>query len=104
MKAMQKLWGRKVSDIAFSEFVKILENKAHVVKIDRFYPSSKTCSNCLSVDENFNKDIKKLGKTDKEREYHCKYCGLVIDRDLNASINIHRVGASTLGVEFVRPT
>ncbi|NHA88735.1 RNA-guided endonuclease InsQ/TnpB family protein [Helicobacter pylori] len=104
MKAMQKLWGRKVSDIAFSEFVKILENKAHVVKIDRFYPSSKTCSNCLSVDENFNKDIKKLGKTDKEREYHCKYCGLVIDRDLNAAINIHRVGASTIGVEFVRPT
>ncbi|MFP6196734.1 RNA-guided endonuclease InsQ/TnpB family protein [Helicobacter pylori] len=104
MKAMQKLWGRKVSDIAFSEFVKILENKAHVVKIDRFYPSSKTCSNCLSVDENFNKDIKKLGKTDKEREYHCKYCGLELDRDLNASINIHRVGASILGVEFVRPT
>ncbi|RKV10428.1 transposase, partial [Helicobacter pylori] len=34
MKAMQKLWCRKVSDIAFSEFVKILENKAHVVKID----------------------------------------------------------------------
>ncbi len=104
MKSMQKLWGRKVSDIAFSEFVKILENKAHVVKIDRFYPSSKTCSNCLSVDENFNKDIKKIGKTDKEREYHCKYCGLELDRDLNASINIHRVGASTLGVEFVRPT
>ncbi len=60
MKSMQKLWGRKVSDIAFSEFVKILENKAHVVKIDRFYPSSKTCSNCLCVDENFNKDIKKM--------------------------------------------
>ncbi|RPF62176.1 transposase [Helicobacter pylori] len=104
MKSMQKLWGRKVSDIAFSEFVKILENKAHVVKIDRFYPSSKTCSNCLSVDENFNKDIKKLGKTDKEREYHCKYCALELDRDLNAAINIHRVGASTIGVEFVRPT
>ncbi|MUU89263.1 RNA-guided endonuclease InsQ/TnpB family protein [Helicobacter pylori] len=104
MKSMQKLWGRKVSDIAFSEFVKILENKTHVVKIDRFYPSSKTCSNCLSVDENFNKDIKKIGKTDKEREYHCKYCGLELDRDLNASINIHRVGASILGVEFVRPT
>ncbi|GAA8629501.1 hypothetical protein HpDR69_20800 [Helicobacter pylori] len=68
MKSMQKLWGKKVSDIDFSEFVKILENKAHVVKIDRFYPSSKTCSNCLSVDENFNKDIKKLGKTDKERD------------------------------------
>ncbi|RKV48144.1 transposase, partial [Helicobacter pylori] len=31
-------------------------------------------------------------------------CGLKLDRDLNASINIHRVGASTLGVEFVRPT
>ncbi len=68
MKSIQKLWGKKVIHIDFSEFVKILENKAHVVKIDRFYPSSKTCSNCLSVDENFNKDIKKLGKTDKERD------------------------------------
>ncbi|GAA8285487.1 hypothetical protein HpNP120_15100 [Helicobacter pylori] len=38
MKSMQKLWGKKVSDIDFSEFVKILENKAYVVKIDRFYP------------------------------------------------------------------
>ncbi len=36
MKSMQKLWGKKVSDIDFSEFVKILENKAHVVKIDNF--------------------------------------------------------------------
>ncbi|EQL53073.1 hypothetical protein N404_08370 [Helicobacter pylori FD506] len=39
MKSMQKLWGKKVIHIDFSEFVKILENKAHVVKIDRFYPS-----------------------------------------------------------------
>ncbi len=94
MKAMQKLWGRKVNDLAFSEFVKILENKANVVKIDRFYPSSKTCSNCLFVNEEINKDLRKIGKTDDERKYHCKHCGLVIDRDLNAAINIRRVGAS----------
>ncbi|GAA8134485.1 hypothetical protein HpKG115_00350 [Helicobacter pylori] len=94
MKAMQKLWGRKVSDLAFSEFVKILENKANVVKIDRFYPSSKICSNCLFVNEEINKDFRKIGKTDDERKYYCKHCCFVIDRDLNAAINIRRVGAS----------
>jgi putative transposase len=87
MRAMKRLWGRKVSDLAFSEFVKILEYKTVVVKIDRFYPSSKTCSCCGAV-----KDSLDL----KTRVYKCESCNLVIDRDYNASINIHRVGASTL--------
>ncbi|MGN8365283.1 hypothetical protein ACR9JY_07835, partial [Helicobacter pylori] len=42
MKSMQKLWGKKVSDIGFSEFVKILENKTHVVKTFLKYVYSKT--------------------------------------------------------------
>lgn len=91
-----------MSDIVFSEFVKIFENKVYVVKIDRFYFSFKICFNCLFVDENFNKDIKKLGKIDKERKYYCKYCGLELDRDLNVFINIYRVGVLIFGVEFVR--
>ena len=84
---MKRLWGRKISDLAFSEFVKILEYKTVVIKIDRFYPSSKTCSGCGVV----KKDLDL-----KTRVYECESCNLVIDRDYNASVNIHRVGASTL--------
>ncbi|HHB95242.1 MAG TPA: transposase [Campylobacterales bacterium] len=87
MRAMKRLWERKVSDLAFSEFVKVLEYKIVVVKIDRFYPSSKTCSGCGALKEDL--DL-------KTRVYECESCNLVIDRDYNASINIHRVGASTL--------
>ena len=87
LKAMQKLWGRKISDLAFSEFVNILSYKSKVHKINRFYPSSKTCSKCGAI-----KDDLKLS----DRVYKCDNCDLEIDRDLNASINICRVGASTL--------
>lgn len=100
MKAMQKVWGRKVSDLAFSEFVNILSYKTNIVKIDRFYPSSKTCSCCGTINEDINKDMKDL----KNRVFKCNTCGLDIDRDLNASINIHRVGTSTLRGEIVRAT
>ena len=93
MKAMQKLWGRKVSDLAFSEFVNILEYKTNVIKIDRFYPSSKTCSNCGYV-------LKELDL--KTREWTCPSCNAKHQRDVNAAINIKRVGASTLAGEVVR--
>ena len=95
MKAMQMMWGRKISDLAFSEFVNILEYKANVTKIDRFFPSSKTCSNCGTV----KKDLDL-----KDRTYICDICNFEIDRDLNASINIKRVGTSTLAGEAVRAT
>jgi len=95
MKAMQMMWGRKISDLAFSEFVNILEYKANVTKIDRFFPSSKTCSNCGTVKKEL--DL-------KDRTYICDTCNFETDRDLNASINIKRVGASTLAVEVVRAT
>ena len=100
IKAMQRVWGRKISDLAFGEFVNILNYKTNVVKIDRFYPSSKTCSCCGTVNEDVNKDLKNL----KNRIFKCNSCDLEIDRDLNASINIHRVGASTLAGEVVRAT
>ena len=47
--------------------------------VDRFYPSSKTCSNCGS----YNKDLKL-----SQRVYHCSNCQEKIDRDFNASLNI----------------
>ena len=95
MKSMQKLWGRKVSDLGFSEFVNILSYKTNVVKIDRFYPSTKTCNYCGEL----NNELKDLNI----REWQCPSCGTKHQRDTNAAINIHRVGASTLGIEDIRP-
>lgn len=54
-----------------------------LVVIDRFFPSSKTCSKCGWK----NKDLKL-----SDRTFICKNCGLEIDRDLNAAINIQAVG------------
>jgi putative transposase len=56
-----------------------------VVLVDRFYPSSKTCSDCEAV---------KTKLSLSERSYNCEKCGLVIDRDLNAAINIKNVAQS----------
>ena len=57
---------------------KCKENNIEPRVVDRFYPSSKTCSNCGKL----KKDLKL-----KDRIYNCS-CGLLIDRDLNASINL----------------
>ncbi len=50
-----------------------------LIEADRFYPSSKTCSHCGYI----KKDLRL-----KDRVYRCPECGLVIDRDLNAAINL----------------
>jgi putative transposase len=64
-----------------------------VVFVDRWYPSSKTCSHCGHV----------LDKLDlSERRWRCPSCHAENDRDTNASINIKRVGISTLGLGDVR--
>ncbi len=47
--------------------------------VDRFYPSSKTCSCCGAIKKDLNLS---------DRKYHCLECGVVIDRDKNASINL----------------
>lgn len=99
MKGMQSLWGRKIGDLARSEFMSILtyvaSTKGKVVHlISRFYPSSKTCSDCGYV----YKELKL-----SERRWACQGCGVIHDRDLNAALNIHREGASSLRVGTVRP-
>lgn len=58
---------------------KCKEKGIELIVADRWYPSSKTCSNCGNV----KKDLKL-----KDRVYICPVCGLTIDRDLNASINL----------------
>lgn len=93
IKAMHKLWGRKVGDIAFSEFRAILQYIAQakgklVHFIDRFYPSSKTCSRCGHI----NRQL-----TLSDRRWRCPACNTIIDRDDNAAINILREGHLPLG-------
>ena len=58
---------------------KATERNIVVRLVDRFYPSSKTCSNC----ENYKRDLKL-----SQRVYSCNNCGEEIDRDLNAALNI----------------
>ena len=58
-----------------------------LVIADKFYPSSKTCSCCGAVKQ----DLKL-----KDRTFKCNCCGLEIDRDLNASLNLCRLGFSTV--------
>ena len=81
---------RSVSDAAFGEFRRQLEYKtarsgARLHVVDRWYRSSKTCSGCGSV---------KAKLSLSERTYRCDSCGLVLDRDLNAAINICVAGSA----------
>ena len=83
LKGMKALWGRKVSDLAFGEFVLKLEQVARkygtsIVKIDRYFPSSKLCS-CGYIHK---------GLTLADRKWTCPSCELVNKRDLNAANNI----------------
>ncbi len=73
--------GINVYETAFSKFVEMLKYKKEnsVVLVDKWFPSSKLCSNC-----NNKKKRLKL----EQRVYKCSKCGLVIDRDINAAINI----------------
>ena len=81
---------RRLSDASLGEFRRQLEYKtmrtgAVLRVVDRWYPSSKTCSNCGTV---------KAKLSLSERVYQCDVCGLSIDRDLNAAINIKVAGSA----------
>ena len=83
---------KSISDASFYAFRSMLEYKCkwygkELVIIDRFYPSSKTCSKC-----GWKKTDLKLS----DRIFECENCGNKIDRDLNAAINIERMGVNTL--------
>ena len=89
VKAMQKLWGRKISDLAFSEFVNILKYQStkfgvEIIEVDRYFASSQICHSCGYK----NSEIKNL----KIREWTCPQCGMKHNRDRNAAINIMKNG------------
>ena len=90
LKAMQKRFGRKISDLGFADFVRKLKYKAHragasVVEVNRFFPSSQLCSDCGYR----NTETKNL----TIRKWTCPKCGNIHNRDRNASINIEREGS-----------
>ncbi|MGJ5632539.1 RNA-guided endonuclease InsQ/TnpB family protein [Nostoc sp. CALU 1950] len=83
MMANRKL-AKAVQDMGFYEFRRQMEYKtklygSKLVIVDRWMPSSKTCSNC-----NVKKEVLSLS----ERVFNCEHCGFSLDRDLNAAINL----------------
>ena len=81
---------RVISDAGWSMFLSMLKYKCgNFVEIDRFYPSSQTCSVCESV----NPKVKNLSV----RSWVCPNCNTFHDRDLNAAKNILREGLSLCG-------
>ena len=91
MKAMSQAlnFGKSVSDNGWGMFVSYLQYKLEeqgkrLIKVDRFFASSQTCSNCGYI----NKGTKDLAV----RTWVCPQCGINHDRDTNAAINIRNEG------------
>ena len=88
LEGMKRLWGRKVSDLGFYQFVQILKYKCQKHKrefrqIGQWTATTKPCSDCGY----HNKEL-----TLSDRQWTCPECGSHHDRDINAAINILRAG------------
>ena len=99
---------KHIADASWGNFVTLLQYKCdwygkELVKVNRFYPSSKTCGDCGWINQNL-----KLS----DREWTCKACGVTHERDWNASKNILKEGLKNIsagtvdykGGEEIRPT
>lgn len=92
---------RAISQQGWSQFVTFLKYKAtmygrELVQVDRFYPSSKTCSSCGTIQSSLPLNI---------REWTCDACGTTHDRDINAAKNLMALGTSVTAFGGdVRPT
>jgi putative transposase len=117
LKGMQNLWGNKIKQLGLGQLTMFIKYKAEnqgntertsllsecnkqsiackkackkiFSKIDRFYPSSKTCCNCGN----------KKNLLLSDRIYNCEKCNIKIDRDINAAINILLEGIKKLIIE-----
>ncbi len=91
MMANRKL-SKAIADMGFYEFRRQLTYKCELygsklVVVDRWFPSSKTCSNCGTKKETLSL---------KERVFQCSHCGFEIGRDLNAAINLRNVASHAI--------
>lgn len=83
---------KSIQELSWYEFIRMLEYKAKwygrsVIKVDRFYPSSKTCNNCGYIKQDL---------TLKDRNWICPKCHIEVDRDYNAALNILKQGRNCL--------
>lgn len=91
---------KHIADASWGNFVTLLQYKCDwygkkLVKVNRFYPSSKTCSECGWI----NQELKL-----SDREWTCNSCGAIHDRDWNASKNILKEGLKNLSAGTVEYT
>ncbi len=100
---------KSINDVSWGMFCTMLKYKAEwegktYIEVDRFYPSSKTCNNCLNIVDSLPLDL---------RFWDCQHCGITnIDRDINAAKNIRDEGLRIMAVgriasasgERVRPS
>ena len=86
---------RSLADASFYEFRRQLNYKAqlrgnNIITVGRWFPSSKRCSHCHTINENLPLS---------DRIFHCSYCHFESDRDANAAINLYQSTASSAGFE-----
>lgn len=86
MASRKRRLGRALADASLSELRRLLayktpDHRHQLVVVDRFYPSSKTCSDCKAVKTKLPLHL---------RVFDCSQCGMSLDRDLNAARNIAR--------------
>jgi len=89
---------KSITDVSWGKFISMITYKAEwngkkIVKVDRYFPSSQTCHICGHI----NKQIKDLSV----REWECPNCHTRHDRDVNAAINILRIGLNNISAGTV---
>lgn len=99
IEGMKRLWGKQVSDLAFSDFFLKLRHQAKkriksVLKIGKWVATTKKCSICGYKNDNL---------TLADRSWVCPKCNTHLDRDHNAAINILQEGVASFGLANVRP-
>ena len=102
VKQMQKykILARSIGDVGMRQMLSFLEYKAkwygrQFIRIDRWFPSSKTCSNCQSIQDRMSLGV---------RTWKCSQCRAKHDRDINTAKNILRAACESMQCEFEKLT
>lgn len=90
IKGWQRIWGKKMSTALGGLADALVRRASTPMEVDRFFASTKTCHRCKHVNGAMGLD---------ERTFRCEACGLVMDRDLNAALNILSEGLMQKPVE-----